>query len=220
LDYLPSLFPRHQYGLVALVDAPPYGTTRVYAMRQGRWSENAPMIAVNNGSSPQWTKAAGEPIAFAAEPVDPVVFRLSFYQTVEAAADRSRLMRLPSGTYLIGVAIDRPAADRVGLIAATPGARFVGTAGDLGFGMAQAPYFHHERLVHVIVRHSGGPLYVSQFDADPDAGFAIASVQPIEPLQASRQPIPQPALSGAGQYTRRLVACRLARRPAAPECGR
>jgi hypothetical protein len=193
LDYLPSLFPRQPYGLVALVDAPPYGTTRVYVRQDDRQTANAPMIAINDGSSPQWAKAVGAPIPFTSAPAGPALFRLSFIQTVEAAADRSRVVRLPGGTYLISVSVDRPAADRVGLIVATPAARFVGTAGDLGFRMAQAPYFAHERLVHLIVHHAGGPLYFSQFDANPAADFAIASVQPVKSLQPSREPIPLPS---------------------------
>src|SRR5262249_33180905 len=188
LDVVPTLFPKERYGLVALVDAPPYGTTRVYTRVQEDRPTGAPLVAVNQGTSAQWARSLGPPMPFSADAVEPATFTLTLQKTVEAAADRSQVVRLPAGVYMITASVQGTSAHSVGLMAAAPVRRFVSTAtADLGFNMAQAPYFPGENRVHFIVRHPGGPLYVSQFDGNPGASFAIAEVRPVEYLQPSRQ---------------------------------
>jgi hypothetical protein len=207
LDPVVELFPHLQYRLLAMVNAAPYGTARVYGrFREGEGPER-PLVAVNDGASPQWAKLVGAPIAVTPESTEPATFRLTFISTHEAKADRTRVVRLPAGTYLVKASVSGRSPDHVGLLVATPTSQFVGAAGDIGFTMAQAPYFPYDQSVSMIVNHPGGALYFSQFDANMGANFTITEVRPIEYMRAAQQAIAVPALSkwvlagGSGRVT-------------------
>jgi hypothetical protein len=196
LDAVPTLFPELRYRLMALIDAPPYGVTRVYGRVHDESPTGAPIVAVNEGTSLQWARRLGPPMAFAAEAVEPAMFRLTVQDTVEAAADRTRAVRLPAGLYVITVSVQGTSATSVGLIAATPLHRVVSVAtAESGFRMPQAPYFPGESRVDIIVRHGGGLIYLSQFDGNPNADFSIVEVRRIEYLQPWKHPVPVPPLS-------------------------
>jgi hypothetical protein len=191
------MFPNAKYRLIALVDAPPYGSTRLYSKVGDTGAAQLPLVAINNGVSEQWAKIIGDPAQFATREVEPVRFSLTLGRTTEALADRSVEVNLPAGHYLISVDVSGAQPQDVGLIAATETRQFTGTASDLPFRFAQAPYFASERRVFFIVNHSGGPLYVSQFDRNPTASFTVAEVRPIislSPLE-EHNPIDVPPVS-------------------------
>jgi hypothetical protein len=173
-----ELFPDRRFYLESLTVAPPYGTARVYSRGTDRAHQN-PSIAVYEVDSGAWKRSVGEPVPVVAKPTAPVEFDLKFYDRTQGKADRSLTFELPAGDYLVSVRVRDPAKNELGFITATNTATFAGEIVDLRFEVAPAPYVYYEERVIFVLRHGGGPVYVSQFDHNPRASFELAEVRPI-----------------------------------------
>ncbi|NQU61798.1 MAG: hypothetical protein HQ512_11760 [Rhodospirillales bacterium] len=197
LKLLAGFFPDSRFDLIRLIKAPPYGTTRIYR----RVSNDAPRpavppsIRVNDGRSRQWTSRLLEPVNPAFKVTDGVSFSLPFgRQTLRATTKDggARVGQLPAGVYLIKTEISRKSGSEGGFLTATPTNKVKGRQADTGFGFEIAPYNTGTGSVSLLVRHGGGALYISQFDADPSAGFRVTNVRPVEVMarKAEKQALP------------------------------
>ncbi len=194
-------FPGLRYELVHTVSAPPYGSTRVYR----RFPDSSPPAAVppsvmvNDGTSAQWGSRLLPEIVAEFKPSATVSFDLpyaqvSFKPTAGEVTGKSQAANLPAGHYLITASLQRDFGTGSGTLIATTTSQFVGQNSEVGHGLVPAPYFPYERTVYVLLTHEGGPLYLSQFDSDPNASFRITKVQPIESFQHVVSSLPLPPL--------------------------
>lgn len=196
LSSLYELFPGQRYYLAGLVDAPPYGTTLVFERTDQDGLGGLPLVAAAKGAGPQWGRRLGPAIPIEFRDEAPSRFEVAFGTRAEGRARRSQSAELPPGTYLVTVQLENVAEEDVGLIVGTDTPEFNGTAGDTAFEMAQAIYFDYSEQAHLLVRHSGGRLYVSQFDASADADFQIASLRRLEISEQLGRSVPLPFPSG------------------------
>ncbi|HEX9703078.1 MAG TPA: hypothetical protein VGA19_09505, partial [Rhodospirillales bacterium] len=196
-EKIARLFPGFRFDVMHLVTAPPYGAARVYRrVGAGEAAGSAPpSVAVNDGRSRQWSSRllAAAPVSF--RPSGPVTIRLPL------SADRmetfvgktAQVAELAPGAYLIDAEITRR-GQGAGVLVATRTDRFTGQFSETGYGFVPAPYFPDEAPVRLLLAHPGGPLYISQFDADPAAGFRVLSVRPVETIQPATTAVPLPPL--------------------------
>lgn len=187
-----------QYSLTSLVDAPPYGTTRIYQTSAPDQVPDLPSVAAYLPQDKRWLGRLGRPVSIEAREVEPAKFQLSFSRSVATAiAARSFRLELPAGIFLITAALpDGVAADAhldPCFVTATATARIEARLGDLGFGFPLSPCFPGERQAHLLVRHAEGELVVSLLRHGSPEGFRIVGVRPM--LANSPEGVPLPPLA-------------------------
>lgn len=188
-------FPGQRYVLAGLVDAPPYGTTLVFKRTDQAAPIDPPMIAAANGAGPQWGRRLGPPIPVVFESDSPVEFDVTFGSRAEGRATRTRSAYLPPGVYLATIGLENAGEHDVGLIVGTSAPRFKEEVIDVAFNMAQTIYFGYSKEAHLLVRHPGGRLYISQLDSGEDADFHVASLRRLDMLEPSETPVSVPPIS-------------------------
>lgn len=192
---LAQLFPGSRFELMHMVKAPPYGTTRIYnrVPRAFERQTVVPSVNVNDGTSRQWgARLMPAVLPVMAHPRN-VTFDLPFYgRRVQGTSKRAQQILLGKGVYLIEVVVNRKSRKGSGVLAATHGDRVIGNPNETGYGFEIAPYFFDERKVFLLVRNDGAPVYISQFDEDPEAGFLISSISPVEiiPVRTEKRKLP------------------------------
>ncbi|NQU61799.1 MAG: hypothetical protein HQ512_11765 [Rhodospirillales bacterium] len=185
LKNLDRILPKSRFELIRLIKAPPYGTTRVYRQvsKDAPFSPALPSVRANDGRSRQWASRLLEPVNHAFEVTDGVSFELPFRgKTLRATpkAGGARVGHLPAGVYLIETEVSRKSGGEAGFLAATGTNKVQGLGPETGFGFEIAPYYTGTGSVSLLIRHGGGALYISQFDADASAGFRVTTVRPLE----------------------------------------
>lgn len=193
LTYVRKIFPHAAYRLHALIDAPPYGTTRVYSRRaDGRlpWS-----VAAYDPAVDQWSRQSSERQAQFV-PAEPATLETTFLGTAKRMATRTMGGELPAGCYQIIVRVESSSREAEGLLVASSTDHISVRGGDLGFSVAQAFYCQaFESDVALIVQHIGGRLFISQFDETPGSSFRVLETRQLIWAEREKQPLEIPPLS-------------------------
>ncbi|MAF95952.1 MAG: hypothetical protein CMM60_09405 [Rhodospirillaceae bacterium] len=191
---LQKVLPGQRYELIQIVTAPPYGPTRIYRRVSPKSAPVSapPAVRVNNGTSRQWISRLLPAVTVVFRNTDPVSFDLPyagglFKESTGGRSARPQVADLDRGVYLVTVDITRDPKKGSGVLIATNTPSFTGSQTELGYGFVPAPYFPAEKTVYLLVAHGGGPLYISQFDSDPQAAFSITEVRSVEAYQPPTQ---------------------------------
>ncbi|QPJ65309.1 MAG: hypothetical protein G3M78_07865 [Candidatus Nitrohelix vancouverensis] len=190
--YFKEVFPNANYALVRLVEAPPYGSTRVYMKTsEHNTAPKTPSVALHTGSSPQWSYNLGNalPIKFTKD--GPVDFDVTMYG-VQYKTESNKVLKgnLPQGSYLIAFDIINPAQDYSSILTFTGSNKIVGSGSDLGVGFPVMQYFPFEKQTYMLLNHPGGDLFISQLDSNLDSSFQIRNVFPVETLENGTVQLP------------------------------
>lgn len=203
LHRLARLFPESAFELVSLVDAPPYGVTRVYARGpQGSARASAPMISLYDPLRRQWCRTLGAPQGISLARSRPLELNLSWAGRVfSGVAVETLLGNAAPGDYLVHVRLTKAcsAGDFLTVTASDLGSRQNVT--ELGPNFDAAPCSPWEADVLLVHRHRGGRLLVSRFGASSDATISAVEVLPVlrlpdaqdQRLEATMRRLPEPA---------------------------
>jgi hypothetical protein len=177
-------FPGVNYHLTALVIAPPYGVTRLYARAAGSDEHSAepPLVSSYDPIRGTWERRIEGPLDRNFTAVAPVTFAVGYASAAAAVrADRSVVAEVPAGRILLRARVigSKDASRRALAVTPSPAWREVIT--ELGSIVDFAPYAEHERNVYLLYEHSGGPLYVSQFDDGRGASIESVDVYMVRP---------------------------------------
>ena len=120
-----ATFPELRYRVVHLVYAPPYGVVRHYEQAGSETQAlETPGIAVNDGTTRQWSSRLGPPVSVSFTAADVVTAHVPLSGlNYERRALVSQSAVLPQGFYLIGVELQRAGARRFGYMLASIRAR-------------------------------------------------------------------------------------------------
>ena len=186
LRVVDTLLPDVAYRLAGIVTGPPYGVTRVYAgaATDVRLPAAMPVVQAYDPAAGVWDTRLEDPIDATITSTAPVAFAMGSTAALPAPADRSVALDLPTGRFLFRVHV-RPAVNSSRRLLAVTQTRFFRESfGDLGPSIDVAPYFSHDTDAYLFHDHSGGPLYISQFDDGSGASiegvdvYRIASTLP------------------------------------------
>jgi hypothetical protein len=211
---LASLFPNYRYELASIVVAPPYGVTRVYQRRAitEPLSNNQPLVSVYQPSFHQWNRKVGSRLDTTFAPTFPVRIQIG-YQTnpPQIVADETISTTLPAGDYLLRVKLKTNPQDvNSRLLAVTSSPQVKQTISELGPDFDRTPYSAYDQEAFLIHHHSGGQIYVSQFDSSSEAGILAVEVYPVEGLtdytverqEKTFKPLPAPTQWKPDEATR------------------
>ncbi len=217
-----SFDPPAQYRLMALTDAPPYGTFETYVRSDLAVDADAPpIVAVNDGATPEWRRRLGAPLPVRFVPTDPISILLgppgAANPRPPERSDRAVQSQgdVPAGTYVIALRLTGVGHGQVGSIVGMAAPRVRVGFSDMGLlllndsgGMtaahlAQADYLPDADRAYLLVHHTGGPLYLGQYDTAPDASFAVELGAPGRAAGGASAPTAGPgpaarAVAGAG----------------------
>jgi len=193
----------HRYRLVSMVAAAPYGVTRTWARFVGEPAsrQSPPSVAVYEAHSQRWLTRVGAPLPTVFAPVAPMTVRLGYEREPPAATPQQSVSAsLAADRYLLRVVL-RPGDGEIQsrLLTATSPDMLRQTMGEAGPNGDFAAYLGSDREIYLLAIHTGGPLFVSQFDAG--AGAAILSVEAmpimglLDPAEQPRQSTDLPALA-------------------------
>jgi hypothetical protein len=160
---LPSL----RYRLIGLVSAVPYGVTRVYsrAMRAEPPRHTLPLVTAFDVNSQSWQQRVEGPIAVTFAAADPATFDIDYAPTGFVRATRSVVADVPAGRLLLRVGLGQSSVSRrPTVIGVTSTSSFREAISELGPSIDFSPYATGDDEAYLIHEHSGGLLYVSQFD--------------------------------------------------------
>jgi hypothetical protein len=167
-----------RYRVAAIVSAPPYGVSRVYARTTAPARHDAiPQVHSYDAVSRNWRTRLGNQMPVTFNPVPAAAIRADYTEDAPAArANHTLTSTLPPGSYLLRAGI-RPGAGESNrrMMAALPADALDQTFGEIGPRGDFAGYFADQSSVVLFVEHNGGPLFVSQFD--DGAGAAIGDVE-------------------------------------------
>ena len=191
-----ATLPELRYRLVHLVYAPPYGVVRHYEQAGSEAQAlETPGIAVNDGTTRQWSSRLGPPVSVSFTAADAVTAHVplsGLNHGRRALVSQSAV--LPQGFYLVEAELQRPGAGQFGYMLASSGLdfRWDGASTDYA-AIPAAPYLASDDSVMLLVDHLGGRLYLSRFEnvappGEPGSayGFHVASVRAV--LVASDNP--------------------------------
>jgi hypothetical protein len=182
----------HDYHVDAIVSAPPYGATQIFA--RGPDSGAPPRLDDYDPVTRSWMHGIGTAVEAPIRGVEPISLTLSKAGIVKTlAADRTLRTDLPAGTYLVEFAFPGGPSPARGAIAAT----FKADVGllrllDFGFQIPIAVYFPGASRAYMLLHHRGGAVYFSQFDLQRIGNFSVAGIRPITgpPLGGDGTPMP------------------------------
>lgn len=188
------------YGLVDLVDAPPYGTTRVYSKRGALQPSDAPSVSVYLPDERRWISRLGASLHPETPKVEPLSLTLRLGpNAITTTAAETRVVHLEPGAYLLTVPVSPqvPSSDRAEscFVTATTRLSVDDPGSDLGSGLPLVPCLPGENAVHMITRHKGGELYVSWIGRPQVAGLGPVVIRSILDQQDEREGKPLPPLS-------------------------
>jgi hypothetical protein len=172
------------YNLDTLVDAPPYGTTRIYR-RAPSVGSGVPLVSAYVPEEKRWLKQLGAPIKSDVHEVSPLQLSMQLGSNqLTVRAEHSQAISLGAGIYLVGVQVAGTAEEESGksacFIAATSTPIIRASGGDLGFGFPLAPcFFPGESEVHLLARHQGGALIISLLGSKSKGSFKVVTVRPL-----------------------------------------
>lgn len=198
---LPKSLPSWQtrYGIIDLVDAPPYKTARVYSKTGVSQPSDAPNVSVYLPNERRWISRLGpmlHPETLNAEPLK-LTLRLG-PNALNITAPDTRSLHLEAGIYLLTVPVSSQVSSsgRAEPCFVTTTTRLnVDTAGgDLGFDLPLVPCLPGESAVHMIVRHKGGELYLSWIGRPRTADLGPVVIRPILDQQGDGGGNPLPSL--------------------------
>ncbi len=202
------IFPDARYRELKLVYAPPYGAAIVYERVGNRKTlpEPVPAVAINDGSSRQWSTRTSEPLPVVLRPARPVTARIRHY-TYDAtrAAQATVAADLEPGFYLIDVEVERVSAEQEGFFLASGDLQDQWRSGD-STPLAMTPYLVGSSHAWTVVDYPGGPLYLSRFEKaqmtsgaiGTRSGLSVRSIRRVVPLVAPthlRETVQLPPLS-------------------------
>lgn len=189
--------------LAAMVAAAPYGVTRTYARYLGRIdpSRSTPSVSVYDPGRRQWLTRLDEAAAAVFAPTAPVVLRIGYEAEPPASVPNSSVQaELPPNRYLLKVAL-KPGRGKTArrLLAATSQRMLRQTISETGPEGDFAAYLDDDTQLFMLIMHTGGPLYVSQFDdgAAPaiESVIAYPIVGLLDPLEAPMRSAELPPLT-------------------------
>lgn len=178
--------------VVSLVAGAPYGVTRTYARRAGDIapSQSPPAISVYDPSRRRWLTRMGAPLATPFTPLSPVALNIGYEAEPPTSTPAATVAAdLPADRYVLRVEVRPGAATPRRLLAATSINMVRQTIGEGGPAGDFVSYLDDDRQVFMVIDHSGGPLYVSQFD--DGAGAALGPVVAF-PIIGLLDPAEQP----------------------------
>ncbi len=168
------------YRGIRLVYAPPYGVVRTYEQRAAAGASTdgvPPAVAVNDGTSRQWSTQLGEPVDARFTESAPMTANIEFYgMSSERRAVTTVSAPLPPGFYVLHVVLERAAPGRVGFLVTSPGPHVFWRGGWTQFAVPATPYLPGETRVHLLVDHLGGPLHIGRFENGIDRRIRVAEV--------------------------------------------
>lgn len=196
LRALTYLLPDVRYQLVSMTAGAPYGVTRVYARVVPSLEDAMPTVSVYDPRFARWTRATAPPVALDFTPALAAGTLTVGYDGSGAtyAAVQSVQGELEAGTYLLRVTLaDELPGDFHGLWLASPTRETQDTFGEFGPDFDIAPRLDDEPAVHLVYRHPGGPVYVSQFGGPPGAidGVTASRLLPLPDYSALRREDPE-----------------------------
>jgi len=202
-------FPAAAYRLVSLVEAAPYGTTRVYVLqRPDAPAAVDPVVSAYDPVDRRWLESVGRRVTAALRPAEPMnIQSLRIEEPRSAIAASTRSVSIPPGHYVVHVSFT------TGGDADSP--RLIVAASTVSVDLAAietmpprfdlAVYSPKDSTTWLVVDHEGGPLYIGQFDTTGGAALDDIDVRSIQP--ASSKPWPdRPYDSHPDRsYSRRLM---------------
>ena len=202
------IFPGARYRELKLVYAPPYGAAIVYERVGNRATppEPVPAVAINDGSSRQWSTRTSDPLPVVFRPARPVTARIRHYTyDVTRAAQATVAADLEPGFYLIDVEVERVSAEQNGFFLASGDLQYDWQSGG-STPLAMTPYLVGSSHAWTVVDHPGGPLYLSRFEKEQmtsgaigtRSGLSVRSIRRVVPLVAPthlRETVQLPPLS-------------------------
>jgi hypothetical protein len=187
LQGVSELLPHADYRLSALVDAPPYGVTRVYSRGDVEPHHELPSISVFNPAQGFWSRrlASARPIAAIRAP------QLSFRITVDGQTFRgetgpSLRVELGAGDYLVRPRFE-DAGTGGGLVVSSPKEDLEVDGSVPGQARDVASYRASDVDTLLLVHHGGGPLYVARIEHGRNA-----SIKELDVLPMLREQVPLP----------------------------
>jgi hypothetical protein len=205
---LTGLFPDYQYKLVSIVAGSPYNATRVYQRKSSteQPSDALPLVSIYQPELHQWYKRLGSRLEVTFTPTPPVKFQVGYLNgAVERAADETASATLPVGDYLLRVKLKtNPQYVNSRILAVTSSSQVKQTISELGPDFDRTPYSPDDQEAFLVHHHSGGQIYISQFDSSPEATILGVEVHPIEGLpdyRIERQEKTFKALPAPTQWT-------------------
>jgi hypothetical protein len=183
LETMTQVLPAMRFRLVSLTSGWPYGVTRVYArsLRAVEFAAEAPAVAAYDAERGRWYARVGAEIPAAFRPAPPVTLKIEYAPsppprtaTATFAAD------FPPGQYLLHVTV-RPGAGAIAnrLVAATSTGMLDQQIGELGARGDFAAYLRDDRDIFLLSDHTGGQLFVNQFDSGTGAAIAGVAAYPV-----------------------------------------
>jgi len=186
-----QLMPDAKLRLVSLVAGAPYGVTRTYARRVGDAAPEraVPSVSVYDAGHAQWLTRLGAPLPVAFKETAPAVLHIGYEVAPPASVPTGTVVAdLPADTYLLKISL-KPgsgATKRRLLGVASPN-MLRQTIGEGGPDADFAAYLENDTQVFMLAVHSGGPLYVSQFDDGVGAKIDAVTTYPIIGLLDPRE---------------------------------
>lgn len=162
--------------LLGRVWGPPYGLARIYQM--GGDPRVEPWLMASTGASPQWRSELGPGLATGSAAARTHLHLSWNGQRLDAVSDTAVHLDAPAGLLAIRLTRNDVTTRGGGVFIAAPAVDF--TTGWDEFGsLPLVVYFGFERETEMIIDHAGGPLWISQFDANGTNGFTVTEVRPI-----------------------------------------
>jgi hypothetical protein len=179
LDALHQLLPDVPFRLVSLVDAAPYGATRVYARitKAEASTPSPPAVAAYDEVHRLWLNDAEPALPLPFVAVEPQTIRVGYEVSPSGVTATSSVAAdVPPGRYLLHVEIKPGVGASRRLIAVLSQTMITQTVYELGVRPEGdfADYLAGDREVYALIAHPGGMLFVNQIDQN--AGAAIESV--------------------------------------------
>lgn len=215
---LPELLPGHEYDLVALVNAHPYRTTRVYMRRDPAAPppKNPPQFRAYDPATRAWLEQSA-PTSVVWEPATPEPLTTTDGPAVLATA--SFVAELPPGFYALSVDVKIPDAGAESgprlVLARPPSTGAPESFTELGFDFDTCPLFPRQATAvraeseraFLLCRHGGGPLIVSLLGLgllQPPQVERLAPL-PLKPHErvVARETLPQAAAWSCSQGVER-----------------
>jgi hypothetical protein len=180
-----------QLRLVSLVAGAPYGVTRTYARHIGELDpvRSVPSVSVYDADHQRWLTRLGPAVPVEFKATAPAVLHIGYEANPPASVPTNTMVAdLPADRYLLQVSL-KPGQGNTNrrLLAATSPNMMRQTMGEAGPDGDFASYLATDTQVFMVAIHSGGPLYVSQFDDGVDPGIKAVTAYPIVGLLDPRE---------------------------------
>jgi hypothetical protein len=199
LDTLHQLLPEVRFRLVSLIDAAPYGATRVYARVTNADADPIPSVATYDEVHRHWLTDADAPLPVRFEAIAPQTLRIGYDMSPSGiTATSSVAADVPPGRYLVRANVKTGVGSSRRLLAVVSSTMIVQTVYELGVRPEGdfADYLAGDREVFAVIAHPGGTLFVNQFDQNAGAGIESVQISRVrdaleeEPFASREVPLP------------------------------